>query len=50
MAKHSISLGHLQDTAILSIKSRYMDWMMREAIEIELHPNMNREDGFHLSW
>jgi hypothetical protein len=54
VAKHSINLGHniqLQDTTILSTKSRYMDWMIREAIKIELHlNNMNREDGLHLSW
>jgi len=38
----SISRGHriqLQDTKILSAKPRYMDRMIREDIEIELHPN-----------
>jgi hypothetical protein len=54
VAEHSINLGHhiqLQDTTILSTKSRSMDQMIRETTEIELHPNnMNRDDGLHLSW
>jgi hypothetical protein len=52
VAEHSINLGH-QDTSILFTKSRYMDLIIREAIEIELHPNnMNTEDGLRLdrSW
>jgi hypothetical protein len=52
VAKHSINLGHiqLQNTSILSTKSRYMDQMIREATD-ELHlNNMNRENGLHRSW
>jgi hypothetical protein len=53
VAEQSINLGHriqLQNTTILSTKHRYMDRIIWEAIEIELHPNnMNREDGFCLS-
>jgi hypothetical protein len=51
VAEHSINLGHrtqLPNTGILA-KSRYMDRIIREAIEIELHPNnINREDGFFI--
>jgi predicted GIY-YIG superfamily endonuclease len=40
VAEHSISRGHriqLQNTKTLSTQSRYMDWLIKEAIEIELH-------------
>jgi hypothetical protein len=40
VAEHSIKLGHniqVQNTTILSIKSRYMEQVIREATEIELH-------------
>ncbi|PNF22070.1 hypothetical protein B7P43_G09300 [Cryptotermes secundus] len=50
VAEHRIDLGHriqLQNTSILATKTRYMDRIIREAIEIELHhDNMNREGGF----
>jgi hypothetical protein len=53
VAEHSIDFGHhiqLHNTSILATKTRYVDHIIRESIEIELHPNnMNREVGFRLS-
>jgi hypothetical protein len=53
VADHSLNRDHtttLQDTKLLSTKTTYSDCLIREATEIQMHPNnMNKKDGLVLS-
>jgi hypothetical protein len=53
VAEHSIEAGHnidFNNITILDKVTGYMDRIVKEAIEIRLHPNnFNRDRGFTLS-
>jgi hypothetical protein len=53
VAEHRFNHNHVikfQDTRILSTVPGYMERLIMEAVELELHPNnMNKKDGWTLS-
>jgi hypothetical protein len=52
VAEHSIKVGHRIDfnISVLGKVMGYVDCVMKEALEIRLHPNnCNRDRGFTLS-
>jgi hypothetical protein len=53
IAEHSTDQGHriqFHSSSLHAMKTRYVDHIVREAIEIKPHPyNINREGGFCLS-
>jgi hypothetical protein len=53
VAEHSITTSYhinFDGTTKLGMATKYMDHLVKEAIEIWLHPdNFNRDDGFNLS-
>jgi hypothetical protein len=54
VAEHRFETGHninFSSISILDYATEYMDHIMKEAIEIKLHPsNFNRESGCALNW